>query len=60
MLKAVTITSIKMDPIREIPFIILKEVGGERIICIWIGLLEATAIATEIMAILKFCLIFCE
>lgn len=51
MLKAVTIFSINIDPIRKIPFIILKEVGGEQTLPIWIGLLEATAIASQIEGI---------
>jgi hypothetical protein len=51
MLKAVIIFSINMDPIRKIPFIILKEVGGEQTLPIWIGLLEATAIASQIAGV---------
>jgi len=48
MLKAVTIVSLNMDPVTKTPFIILKEIEGERTLPIWIGLLEATAIASEI------------
>jgi bifunctional DNase/RNase len=48
MLKAMTISSLKMDPVANIPIIILKEIDGERTLPIWIGLLEATAIASEI------------
>ena len=51
MLKAVTIFSINIDPIRKIPFIILKEVGGEQTLPIWINLLDATAIASQIEGI---------
>jgi bifunctional DNase/RNase len=43
-----TISSLNMDPVTKTPFIILKEIEGERTLPIWIGLLEATAIASEI------------
>ena len=48
MLKAMTISSLKMDPVANSPIIILKEIEGEQTLPIWIGLLEATAIASEI------------
>ncbi len=48
MLKAVTIVSLNMDPVTKTPFIILKEIEGNQSLPIWIGLLEATAIASEI------------
>jgi len=37
-----------MDQVTNSPIIILKEVEGEETLPIWIGLLEATAIASEI------------
>ncbi len=43
-----TIFSLGMDPVRKIPCIILKEVEGEQMLPIWIDLLEATAIVSEI------------
>lgn len=43
-----TISSFKMDPVANSPIIILKEIEGEQTLPIWIGLLEATAIASEI------------
>jgi len=43
-----TISSLKMDPAANSPIIILKEIEGEQTLPIWIGLLEATAIASEI------------
>ena len=43
-----TISSFKMDPVANSPIIILKEIEGEQTLPIWIGLLEATAIANEI------------
>jgi len=51
MLKAMTISSLKMDPVANSPIIILKEIEGEQTLPIWIGLLEATAIAGEIEGI---------
>ncbi len=48
MLKAVTISSLNMDPVTNSPIIILKEIEGDQTLPIWIGLLEATAIASEI------------
>ena len=48
MLIAVTISSLNMDPVTNSPIIILKEIEGEQTLPIWIGLLEATAIASEI------------
>ncbi len=39
--------SITLDPESNSPILILKELDGERTLPIWIGLLEATAIATE-------------
>jgi bifunctional DNase/RNase len=46
MFKAVTIFSLGMDPGGETLFIVLKEIEGEQMLPIWIGLLEATAIVT--------------
>jgi len=48
MLKVMTISSLNMDPVTKTPFIILKEIEGNQSLPIWIGLLEATAIASEI------------
>ncbi len=42
-----TIHAITLDPQSNSPILILKEENGERTLPIWIGLLEATAIATE-------------
>ncbi len=39
--------AITLDVESNSPILILKEVGGDRTLPIWIGLLEATAIATE-------------
>ena len=48
MLKPMKISSLNMDPVTNSPIIILKEIEGEQTLPIWIGLLEATAIASEI------------
>ena len=48
MLKAISISSLNMDQVTNSIIIILKEIEGERTLPIWIGLLEATAIASEI------------
>jgi len=42
------IQAIALDPVSNSPVMILKEEEGERILPIWIGLLEATAIATRL------------
>ncbi len=39
--------AITIDPVSRSPILILKEKGGDRTLPVWIGLLEATAIATE-------------
>lgn len=43
----VDVHAITLDPETNSPILILKERGGARTLPIWIGLLEATAIATE-------------
>ena len=48
MLRAMTISSVNMDQVTNSPIIILKEVEGDQTLPIWIGLLEATAIVSEI------------
>jgi bifunctional DNase/RNase len=44
---AMYVHAITLDPDSNSPILILKEESGERTLPIWIGLLEATAIATE-------------
>jgi len=43
-----TVSGLTIDPYTNSPIMILKEEDGERSIPIWIGLLEATAIASEL------------
>ncbi|MBC8419749.1 MAG: bifunctional nuclease family protein [Proteobacteria bacterium] len=42
------ISGLTVDPITNSPIVILKEVDGDGTLPIWIGLLEATAIASEL------------
>jgi bifunctional DNase/RNase len=44
----VNIASLSIDQTTNSPIIILKEENGDRALPIWIGLLEATAIASEL------------
>lgn len=43
-----TVQGLTIDPASNSPILILKEQDGERSLPIWIGLLEATAIASEL------------
>lgn len=45
------ISGLTVDPITHSPIVILKEIDGEKTLPIWIGLLEATAIASELEGI---------
>jgi len=42
------VAGLTIDPLTNSPIIILKDDSGERTLPIWIGLLEATAIASEL------------
>ncbi len=44
----VTVQGLTIDPASNSPILILKESEGEQTLPIWIGLLEATAIASEL------------
>ena len=46
-----TISGLTVDPLTKSPIVILKEVDGDKTLPIWIGLLEATAIASELEGI---------
>lgn len=48
MLVKMNVSGLTIDPYTNSPIMILKEDVGERSIPIWIGLLEATAIASEL------------
>jgi len=46
MAKEMEISGLAIDPLSSVPIVILKEVEGKNSVPIWIGLLEASAIAT--------------
>jgi uncharacterized protein len=51
MYTPMAISGLTVDPITNSPIVILKEVDGDGTLPIWIGLLEATAIASELEGI---------
>ena len=51
MLHEMKVSGLMIDPASNAPIMILKSLDGELILPIWIGLLEATAIATELESI---------
>ena len=42
------IRGLMMDPVTNMPIVVLKDVEGERVLPIWVGIYEANAIALEI------------
>ncbi|HLH06488.1 MAG TPA: bifunctional nuclease family protein [Terriglobales bacterium] len=42
------IRGLMMDPVTNMPVVILKDIGGEQVLPIWVGIYEANAIALEI------------
>src|SRR5213593_4566917 len=42
------IRGLMMDPVTNMPIVILKDVGGNSVLPIWVGIYEANAIALEI------------
>ena len=42
------IRGLMMDPVTNMPIVILKDVGGNTVLPIWVGIYEANAIALEI------------
>ncbi|MBW1888760.1 MAG: bifunctional nuclease family protein [Deltaproteobacteria bacterium] len=48
MLIPVIISALGLDSSSNNPVVILKEIGGKRTVPIWIGILEASAIASEL------------
>jgi uncharacterized protein len=43
-----TIKGLMVDPITNMPIVVLRDSGGERILPIWVGVFEANAIALQI------------
>jgi bifunctional DNase/RNase len=48
MLIEMTIKGLMVDPITNLPIVILKDKEGERVLPIWVGVFEANAIALQI------------
>ena len=48
MLIEMTITGLRVDPVTNMPIIILRDESGERMLPIWVGIFEANAIALQI------------
>src|SRR5437868_13281758 len=42
------IRGLMMDPVTNMPIVVLKDVGGDTVLPIWVGVYEANAIALEI------------
>ena len=51
MYTRMTVSGLTVDPLTNSPIVILKEIDGDKTLPIWIGLLEATAIASELEGI---------
>jgi len=51
MYRQMDISGLTVDPVTNSPIVILKEVDGDQTLPIWIGILEATAIASELEGI---------
>ena len=43
-----TIKGLMVDPITNMPIIILRDADGQRVLPIWVGIFEANAIALQI------------
>jgi uncharacterized protein len=48
MLIEMTIKGLMIDPITNMPIVVLKDKQGERVLPIWVGVFEANAIALQI------------
>ena len=48
MLIEMTIKRLMVDPVTNMPIVILKDRAGERVLPIWVGIFEANAIALQI------------
>ena len=42
------IRGLMMDPVTNMPIVVLKDLGGDAVLPIWVGIYEANAIALEI------------
>lgn len=43
-----TIKGLMVDPVNNMPIVVLREQGGERVLPIWVGVFEANAIALQL------------
>jgi bifunctional DNase/RNase len=43
-----TIKGLMIDPVTNMPIVVLRDAGGERVLPIWVGVFEANAIALQI------------
>ena len=48
MLIEMTIKGVMVDPITNMPIVILKDLQGDRVLPIWVGIFEANAIALQV------------
>jgi bifunctional DNase/RNase len=48
MLVEMSIKGLMVDPVTNMPIVILKDKAGERVLPIWVGIFEANAIALQI------------
>ena len=48
MLIEMSIKGLMVDPITNMPIVILKDKDGDRVLPIWVGIFEANAIALQI------------
>ena len=48
MFKEMKVAGITLDPVTKMPIIILKDMNGDNALPIWIGIAEASAIATQL------------
>lgn len=48
MLIEMAIKGLMMDPITNLPIVILKDLDGQRVLPIWVGAVEANAVALQI------------
>ena len=53
MLLQMKVSGLTIDPLTNTPIVILKDLEDKRALPIWIGLFEASAIATELEKILS-------
>src|SRR6188508_3083067 len=48
MLVEMTIKGLMVDPVTNVPIILLRDTAGQKVLPIWIGMFEANAIALQI------------